>query len=139
VSERGHALHGKHERIEGAQPHRALEVGNREVRLAAAKRANRPARVPRHCQVRIENERAIDEGNSALEIAGYIAEGQASESERDRVILAQLRRPRGKARGVVDLLPAIDRPAVDLAHDVAERRHPMGRGEIRIELDSFCE
>ena len=99
VGECGHALHGEHERIERAQAHRAMEVRDRHVRLAASKRPHRTAGVPPHRQIWIENERPVDERDGSFEIAGDVTEGEPTESERDRIVLAELRRPPGQPRG----------------------------------------
>ena len=109
MGECGHALHREHERIERAQAHRARQMLDRHVRLAAAKSPHRSAGIPRDGQVRIENERPVDERDGSFEIAGDITERKPAESERDRVVLAEFRRPPGQPRGFGDLLRAIDR------------------------------
>ena len=110
-----------------------------EVRLSAAKGPHRSAGIPTHCQIRIENEGPVDERDSPVEMAHDVTQGEATERKRDRVILVQGRRPPSQPRGIGDLLRAIDRPAVDLANDVAECRHAMGRSKIRVELDGLGE
>jgi hypothetical protein len=83
--------------------------------------------------------RTSDQRDGSFEIAGDVTEGKPAESERDRIVLTELRRPSRQPRGFGDLVPAIGRPAVDLAHHVAERRRATRRGEIRIKFACPCE
>jgi hypothetical protein len=70
-----------------------MEMRDRHFRLAAAKGPHRSAGVPSNGQIRIENERPIDQRDGSFEIAGDVTEGKPAESERDRIVLTELRRP----------------------------------------------
>ena len=92
MRERRSGLHRDDLRIEWAQAHGVRQVLDRYVRLTEQD-SHPAADVPRPRQVRIEHESAIDEGGAAVEVADDIAERMTAPRERDRVILAQLRRP----------------------------------------------
>jgi hypothetical protein len=52
---------------------------DRHVRLSAAKGPHRSAGVPPHCQIRIENERPVDERDRPVEMAHDVTQGKATE------------------------------------------------------------
>jgi hypothetical protein len=114
-------------------------VLDRHIRLAAAKRPHGSAGVPRGRQVRIERQRPIDQRDRAFDVARHVTEGETAERERDRVVLTQLCRQPGEPRGFGNLVRAIGRPAVDLAHHVAERGDAVRGGKFGIELACLGE
>src|SRR5262249_55219521 len=63
----------------------------------------------------------------------------AASRQRDGIVLAKLDGAASQADSLGALLPSIGHPAVDLAPDMAPRRHRMGRREIRIDLQRLTE
>src|SRR5262249_8652829 len=92
MGERRHALHREHEGIERAQVHGARQVLYRRIWLTTARSPHLSAGVPCGGQVRIESEGPVDDGSGSLEIADDVMKRKPCKSERDRVILAAIRR-----------------------------------------------
>src|SRR5262245_20157973 len=63
-------------------------------------------------------------------------ERMAAASKGDGIVLPQLHGAAGQSSTLGDLLRAIGHPTIDLAPEIAPRRHRVGRREIRIEL--YC-
>src|SRR6516165_8755334 len=59
--------------------------------------------------------------------------------ERDRIVPAQVNGPARQAGALSDLAWAIGHPAVDLAPEIAPRRHRIGRREIRVAHERVVE
>src|SRR5262249_25080595 len=59
--------------------------------------------------------------------------------ERDRIVPAQVDGPARQAGALGDLAWAIGHPAVDLAPEIAPRRHRIGRRETRVAHERVVE
>ena len=112
-----------------------VEVLDGGVGLAAPgpqKAAEKPGRR----EIRIEHERPVEQGDAAVEVAGEMGERMPAAGERDRIVPAQLDGAARQTGALGDLPVAIGHPAIDLAPEIAPRRHRIGRREIRVELDA---
>src|SRR5215813_14747705 len=131
-------LHSIHLGVERAETQGAFEGRRGAVRLALPE-SQESAEEPRSREVRIEYERLVDQADTALEVAGEVAERMAASRQRDGIVLAKLDGAASQADSLGALLHSIGHPAVDLAPDMAPRRHRMGRREIRIDLQRLTE
>jgi len=113
------------------------EVLNRIVGFAVPD-SQEPTEEPGSREVRIEHERPVKQGDAAIEVADEMAEHMTASREGDRIIPAQLDRPAGQPNTFGDVR-SIGDPAVDFAPEIAPRRHPVGRCEVRIELYRLIE
>jgi hypothetical protein len=113
-------------------------VPDRQIRLP--EESPHPAAVvPGCCQVRIEQERAIDHGSAVIQIADNVSEPDPAESEGNRVLLAQLGCTPSQSGHFCDVSGALGCPAVRFAPVVAPDGHAMGRCEIGIQFDRPME
>src|ERR1700682_819084 len=126
-------LHSIGFRVEGAETHGPFEVLNGAVGLAVPD-PQISTKEPGGRQVWIEHEGPIKQSDATIKVAGEMGERVAASRERDRIVSAQLDGPARQSSTLGGLPRAIDHPAIDLAPEMAPRRHRMGRRKIRIEL-----
>src|SRR5437879_2690331 len=129
-------LRQKHVRTERVQAHSASEVLDREVRFSKIA-PHEAAVVPRPRQVRIEQERPVDQGGTRIKLTCYTSKHPSGHGERGRVVLAQPRRVPSKPRGFSRLLLTVDHPAIRLAPLKADRCDAIRGREISVELNGF--
>ena len=77
------------------------------------------------------------QGDAAIEVAGEVGERVAASRQGDRIVAPEFDGSASQARALGRLPLGIDRPSIDLAPEITPRRGPIGRSEIRIELDRF--
>src|SRR5258705_1677379 len=114
MSLRSEGLPHEYARIERAQAHRKRLVFDCGVWLAETD-LYPTAEAPCSGQVRVEDERTIDEGGTIIKVADHIAKDKPAVGERDRVIPSQIDRPSSQPGGFVDLLGTLHYPAVRLS------------------------
>src|SRR5206468_4388796 len=111
MTERGSSLHHEYLRIERAQAHGAPKVLDRTVRLTDED-SQPTARVPCHRQVWIDGESVIDKRHGGVEIACNEAKRMRAPGERDRTILAQLRRSSREPCGFSIVVSRVGHPVI---------------------------
>src|SRR5262249_52760772 len=125
-------------RIEGAQAHGARRVLDCGVRVAEAE-LYPAADGPRGGQVRVEDDRAVDERSTIVEILDHVAKGKPGVAERDRVIPSCLDRPSSQPCCFGDLLRTVNHPAICFSKMVAMGGPRISQSEIRIAFDRLIE
>src|SRR5262245_27610318 len=127
-----------HERIDRAQAHGMIQVLKRQLRLTAAVLYETGA-IPSLRKVWIEGESALDERGSRIDVADDTQARNPGAGQRDSVILSKLNGAFSQMGSLARLLLAVDHPSVYHALGVTQRRHAIGRGKIRIDLDRPVE
>src|SRR5262249_52889748 len=97
------------------------------------------AEVPRRCQVRIEHERAVDEGSTVVEVTDDIGEREPGCGERHRILFAHFHRPSSQPCSFRDLFYAVSRPSIRFAAPNTPRGMAMRRGKITVEFNCPVE
>src|SRR5262249_41710998 len=94
---------------------------------------------PGRREIGIEYERPVEQGDAAGDVTGEVGERMPAAGERDGIVPAQVDGPARQAGAFCDLAWAIGHPAVDLAPEIAPRRHRIGRREIRVAHERVVE
>jgi len=115
----------KNSRVARAQAQCALEAAHRRLVLTA-KNSYPAAVVPCRCQVGVERERLINEGETSIDVTSNIRKSVPAPTERNRVIPAQFCSSPGQPCSFRDLLHEVLHPAVRLAYHVTPRSHTIG-------------
>src|SRR5215831_3164791 len=138
MSEGDRHLRHEGEWIEGAQAHSMCQVLDRNFWIAEID-PHPAAKMPRLGKIWIEQESAIDEGGSNLDILDNICKCKPTPSERYRVIPAQFHRAASEPCCFGSFLQAVYHPTTPFAPDVTPRGHAVGRGKIRVEFSGLVE
>src|SRR5262245_796876 len=136
MSERDGQLRDESNWIAGTQTHGVRQMLDRSLRLAQID-FHPAATIPGLRPARVELDGVNDGGGAGFDVMDSIRKRNASPSERNRIIPAQLRRTTSQPRGFSRLLHAVNHPTTSLASGVTPRGHAVGRGEIRVELNGL--
>jgi hypothetical protein len=130
-------LHAIELGVKWAQPHGVREALDGGVRLAVPG-PQESGEEPGRREIGIEHERPVEQGAAAGDVIGEVGERMPAAGERDRIAAAQVD---GSARQRVpgDFAWAIGHPTVDLAPEIAPRRHRIGRRELRVAHERVVE
>ena len=110
MRKRRSALHSVHFGIERAQAHGVSQSLNRIVRFAPHD-LHEAAEEPGRREVWIEEQRLVDQGDAAIEVADEIRQRMSASSEGDSVILAKLDCAMGQSRAFRHHLRSDQRPS----------------------------